>query len=183
MSQQTSGVVLLVDGYNIVGSWSHLIKIRDRDGLEAARDKLTEALVNYSAFQGWETRLVFDAQFRSEPSTVEEVTRYVSIYYTESGQTADDYIEKVCADLYNHPKYRKCRAIVATSDRAQQLTIMGYGAEWMSAKKLEADIELTERKVRRRQKTAKRSQGRFLANSLDPASQERLAKLRFGIHS
>jgi hypothetical protein len=60
---------------------------------------------------------------------------------------------------------------------------MGYGAEWMSAKKLEADIELTARKVRRRQKTAKRSQGRFLANSLDPASQERLAKLRFGIRS
>ncbi|WP_071518848.1 NYN domain-containing protein [Geitlerinema sp. PCC 9228] len=183
MSQQTSGVVLLVDGYNIVGSWAHLIKIRDRDGLEAARDQLTEALVNYSACQKWETRLVFDAQFRGEPSSVEAVTRYVSIYYTESGQTADDYIEKVCAELAQRPQYRKLRAIVATSDRAQQLTVMGYGAEWMSAKQLELDIDRMARSVRRNQRTPKRSQGRFLVRSLDPDAQERLDKLRFGIRS
>jgi uncharacterized protein len=36
----TSGSLLLVDGYNIIGAWSSLKKIRDRDGLEAARQEL-----------------------------------------------------------------------------------------------------------------------------------------------
>jgi hypothetical protein len=72
---------------------------------------------------------------------------------------------------------------VATSDRAQQLTVMGYGAEWMSAKQLELDIDRMARSVRRNQRTPKRSQGRFLVRSLDPDAQERLDKLRFGIRS
>ena len=40
--------VLLVDGYNIIGAWSELKSLRDRD-LEAARDRLVDTLINYTA--------------------------------------------------------------------------------------------------------------------------------------
>ncbi|NET40294.1 MAG: NYN domain-containing protein, partial [Cyanothece sp. SIO1E1] len=89
--------VLLVDGYNIVGAWSDLQQIRDRDGLESARRQLVESLTGYSAFQGFDTRIVFDAQYRNTPSDRETVTRNVTICYTDFGQTADTYIEKACA--------------------------------------------------------------------------------------
>jgi hypothetical protein len=75
------------------------------------------------------------------------------------------------------------RLIVATSDRAQQLTVVGYGAEWMSAHRLLADLEGISRQVRQRQRTPKRSSNRFLMSSLDPQAQARLTQLRFGMHN
>jgi len=72
--------------------------------------------------------------------------------------------------------------IVATSDRAQQLTVVGYGAEWMSAEQLAADVEATARRSERQHKSRKQNSSRFLASSLDPESQQRLAKLRMGLH-
>ena len=43
---------LLVDGYNMIGAWPSLVKVRQRHGFEAARQELIELLVNYSARKG-----------------------------------------------------------------------------------------------------------------------------------
>ncbi len=169
---------LYVDGYNMIGSWPALIQLRDQGDLAAARDQLMELMVNYSAYQQFHTHLVFDAYTQATPAAVEPVTDHVSIHYTDFGQTADSYIERFCARWRANP----CRLIVATSDRAQQLTVTGYGAEWMSAKQLSADVLATARQHRdqhHRQTRPKRSQ-RFLAHSLSPEAQVRLQKMRFG---
>ena len=142
--------VLLVDGYNIIGSWDSLKKIRNRVGLEAARLDLMQRLIDYSAFQGYETQIVFDAQYQDCPGNSEIITQNLAIYYTDFGQTADTYIEKVCA-LYRHTSTLRQRVIVATSDRAQQLTVSGYGATWMSAQQLERDVKSVSNLVRQRQ--------------------------------
>lgn len=173
--------LLLVDGYNMIGLWSDLKKTRDRDGLEASRRELIELLVNYSAFEGLETKIVFDAQNRREPSYLEAIAQNLSVHYTEFGQTADTYIEKTCAKLCRERDSLDRRIIVATSDRAQQLTVMGYGAEWMSAKNLAKAIEATNRRRRRQHKQNKPSAGRFLFQSLDAKAQERLAQMRMGL--
>ncbi|MCA1994428.1 MAG: NYN domain-containing protein, partial [Coleofasciculus sp. S288] len=76
---------------------------------------------------------------------------------------------------------RTQRLIVVTSDRAQQLTVVGYGAEWMSSLQLANDIEFTARRVRSKHRPQKQSRGRFLFNSLDAQAQQRLAQLRKGI--
>ncbi|MEB3337127.1 MAG: NYN domain-containing protein [Leptolyngbyaceae bacterium] len=183
MPRRSPQAILLVDGYNIVGAWTELRERRDRDGLEAARRELAEALVNYSAFQDFETHLVFDAQYQDTPGVAEVVTQHVSIYYTNFGQTADTYIERACAQFRQDLRKFQQRLIVATSDRAQQLTVVGYGAEWMSAQKLSQEVEFTARRVLRKQQTPQKSSGRFLANSLDPIAQQRLAKLRLGLKS
>jgi len=183
MSTYISQAVLLVDGYNMIGLWPRLREKRDRDELETARRELIEVLVNYSAVQDFEARLVFDAHYRDTPSVKEIITKHLSVHYTEFGQTADTYIEKSCANLRYELRSRsgKGRMIVATSDRAQQLTVVGYGAEWMSADQLAADVESTARRSERLHKSRKQTSSRFLASSLDPESQKRLARLRMGL--
>ncbi|MBD2098874.1 NYN domain-containing protein [Trichocoleus sp. FACHB-591] len=173
--------VLLVDGYNVVGTWPELKQARDCDGLEAARWKLIEALTNYSAFQGYDTQVVFDAQYRDTASNCEIVTQNLSVHYTDFGQTADTFIERACALFRHDIRKFHSRLIVATSDRAQQLTVVGYGAEWMSSQQLAFEVETAARRIHRKQRNTQRSPQRFLANSLDPAAQQRLAELRMGV--
>ena len=173
--------LLLVDGYNMIGIWSDLKRTQESDGLEASRRELIELLVNYSAFEGLETKIVFDAQYRREPACLEVVTKNLSVHYTEFGQTADTYIEKTCAKFSREIKNHDRRLIVATSDRAQQLTAIGYGAEWMSAKNLAKAVDQTTRSRRHQHKPNKQTAGRFLFQSLDAKAQERLRKMRMGL--
>lgn len=175
--------VLLVDGYNIIGAWHHLKKTRDVDGLEAARWQLIEVLINYSALKGFATQLVFDAQYQQSGSNQEIKTENLAVYYTNFGETADTYIEKTCATYFRHyiHKSHLSRLIVATSDRVQQLMVMGYGAEWMSAQQLAFDVESALMRGQRQHKLHKQSSSRFLANSIDAKSRQRLAQMRFGL--
>ncbi|PMB00071.1 RNA-binding protein [Fischerella thermalis CCMEE 5268] len=182
MSRSFPQAVFLVDGYNIIGTWSCLKRTRDQAGLEAARWELIEALTDYSAFQGYETQIVFDAQYQNASSNKEVITELVSVYYTDFGQTADTYIEKACASL--RPAIAQSlisRVIVATSDRAQQLMVQGYGAEWLSAQQLCYEVQATVCRMRQRYQPRKKSNSRFLANSIDAKARQRLAELRMGL--
>jgi predicted RNA-binding protein with PIN domain len=181
MPRSLARSLLLVDGYNMIGIWADLKITRDQDGLEASRRELIELLVNYSAFEGLETKIVFDAQNRREPSYLEVVTKNLSVHYTEYGQTADTYIEKTCAKFYRKIENCDRRLIVATSDRAQQLVALGYGAEWMSAKNLAKAVERTTRRRRHKHTLKAPPAGRFLFQSLDAKAQERLAQMRMGL--
>lgn len=182
MSRPLPQAVLLVDGYNIVGAWPCLKKVRDRAGLEAARGKLIEDMINYSAFQGFETQIVFDAQYQNTCGNQEVINDSLCVHYTDFGQTADTYIEKACASFRPHlQQSHLCRLIVATSDRVQQLMVLGYGAEWMSALQLYYEVESTTIRVRRQHKPQKQSSSRFLANSIDAKARQRLAELRMGL--
>ncbi|NEP55703.1 MAG: NYN domain-containing protein [Symploca sp. SIO2G7] len=181
MPRPSLQIILLVDGYNIIGAWSGLKKTRDRYGLEVARQELIEVLVNYSAFEGYQSQLVFDAHSSNKRSCSEAVTNHLSVFYTEFGQTADTHIEKFCASYKSNRCQPRGRLIVATSDRAQQQTVLGYGAEWMSSQQLAKEVESTLRRTRSQQRPQKPARGRFLVNSLDAKSQQRLAQLRQGM--
>jgi len=183
MSSSSYQAILLVDGYNIIGDWSDLKKSRDRDGLEVARRELVECLINYSAAMEYRTKVVFDAHYQDTPRSVENHTPDLSVHYTAFAETADTYIEKFCA-VFSRKKYQQesTRLIVATSDRAQQLTVVGYGAEWRSAQTLarEVDQSIRQTKSRTKKQTKKKSSGRFLFNALDPMAQQRLRQMREG---
>lgn len=181
MPRSQGRALLLVDGYNIIGVWSKLKIKRDQEGLEASRRELIEALVNYSAFEGLETRAIFDAHSRNEPSYTEHITKSVSVCYTDFGQTADTLIEKTCATFWRDMANLHRRLIVATSDRAQQQTVLGYGAEWMSAPELAQAIEATAYRCRKKHQPKKQSSSRFLVSGLDAEAQRRLAQLRMGL--
>lgn len=182
MSPSSPQAVLLVDGYNIIGAWHCLKRTRDNAGLEAARGELIEAMIGYSAFVGYSTEIVFDAQYQNSCSNKEVITDLLSVHYTDFGQTADTYIEKYCASARESLALSLIsQMIVATSDRAQQLMVLGYGAQWMSAQKLCWEVEATVCRARQKYQTRKQHKSRFLANSIDVKARERLAELRMGL--
>jgi len=181
MKPSSPSAILLVDGYNVIGASPGLKRTLSHHGLAAARDEFIEVLISYSAYQGYETQVVFDACYRGNPGHHEVVTPHLAVRYTDYRQTADTFIEKACAQFRNDVRKLTHRLIVATSDRAQQLTVVGYGAECISARQLLNEVEAMKRQVQRRQKPKRQTSSRFLAKSLDPVAQERLNQLRFGL--
>ncbi len=181
MPSSTPDAYLLVDGYNIIGAWPSLRHSRDRHSMETARHDLIEALSGYSAFQGFATEIVFDAQYNSIAGSREPVNDHIWVCYTAPNQTADTYIEKACAKFHTDIKNLKRRLIVATSDYAQRLTVTGYGAEWRSAAQLLSDIEFSDKKVKHKLRKARQPTRRLLSNTIDPTVQQRLAQMRLGI--
>jgi hypothetical protein len=178
MSSPDTQPLLLVDGYNVIGACTTLKRIRDRYSLDDARRELVESLINYSATVGYQTQVVFDAHYQNTPSYSENFSKLLSVYYTGFAETADTYIEKFCASFRRYQdKYS--RLLVATSDRAQCLTVTGYGAEWLSSQKLIAEIEHTALKRKRHKRPEKQAQGRFLVNSVDSQTQQKLKALLY----
>ncbi|MBD2102369.1 NYN domain-containing protein [Leptolyngbya sp. FACHB-261] len=172
--------LLLVDGYNIIGAWPSLQAEMQAGGLEAARRGLVEALAGYSAYKAFNTHVIFDSQFQDNRRSREVVTPHVEVCYTDYRETADTFIERTCAHFRNDLRKFSQRLIVATSDRAQQLTVTGFGAEWLSARRLEEEVNYSQAGVRSRQRTPRKAQG-SLASSLNESARQRLSRLRFGI--
>ncbi|MEL6161449.1 MAG: NYN domain-containing protein [Cyanobacteria bacterium J06554_11] len=171
--------ILLVDGYNIIGAWADLINIKETQGFDAAREQLIGALASYSAYQGYETWAVFDAYEQRTPASQEAITQHLSVHYTGFGQTADSYIERACAKFRNDARKFTQRLIVATSDSVHRQTVIGYGAEGISALQLEREIISVGKRVQHRQKPRKKRAGRVFAN-LTPDVQAKLTSMRMG---
>lgn len=171
----------MIDGYNIIGAWSDLKAARDRLGLEEARHQLVQAIMGYSAYQQFDTQIVFDAQYQGTPGSKERISSHVAVQYTNYRQTADSYIERACASFRHDVRRFEQRLIVATSDRAQQLTVIGYDAECMSAERLLAEVEGIQHRVRRQQRSTQRSPRGLLSHQLDPTAQAKLSALRHGL--
>jgi predicted RNA-binding protein with PIN domain len=175
--------LLLIDGYNIIGAWPWLQQIKEKNGLELARNALIETLVNYIGYKGLEAKVVFDAHYRNTPSSAEKYAARLWVHYTAFAETADTYIEKYCASHTKRKLSSRSRLIVATSDQAQRHTVVGYGAEWMSAQILAKEVETTKKRGKRNFRSRDKKQGRFLLNSLDPKTQQIFAQWRQGDYS
>ena len=140
-SRFTGPEYLLVDGYNIIFAWDEL-KEAARNDLGAARKLLMDMLSNYQGFKKCSVILVFDAY--KVPHNSGEVLRYHNIHvvFTREAETADAYIEKVTDEIG-----KEHRVVVATSDNAEQLIIMGHGALRLSAGDFHAEVERAQRQI------------------------------------
>ena len=139
---QTGDEYLLVDGYNIIFSWDELNKLAKED-LDLARNTLINAMCNYRGFTACKLILVFDAyKVKGNVREVEEING-ITVIYTKEAETADMYIEKA-----THELSRKHRVRVATSDRLEQIIILGNGAYRMSASEFHDEVMNTEREIR-----------------------------------
>ncbi|MBD7945015.1 NYN domain-containing protein [Psychrobacillus sp. FSL K6-2684] len=126
--------ILLVDGYNIIGAWSELRKLK-KDKLLDARDRLIEQMAEYKAFTGIRVIVVFDAHL--VPGIENKKKQYdVEIIYTRENETADERIEKLTRELSG----RRVQIYVATSDMTEQRVIFGQGALRKSARELEIEM-------------------------------------------
>lgn len=119
------GTHILVDGYSMVFQWPELVAAQRR-GIGAARDELIRLLTAFHDRKGGWLTVVFDG--RSLPPSGEAVPTGVRVTYTRGGRSADAEIEGIvggCAE--------PGRLLVATDDRAEQLTVEGLGARTVSA--------------------------------------------------
>ncbi|GBG06258.1 hypothetical protein PAT3040_00775 [Paenibacillus agaridevorans] len=141
--------VLLVDGYNIIGAWPVLEKLKESD-LEDARDKLLDMLADYQGFSGMEIYVIFDAhQVPGLGATYKQ--HKLTVVYTKEKETADECIERLCSELM----IRRRSIYVATSDLVEQHVAFGKGALRLSARELLIDInqnrKLIEQNIRERE--------------------------------
>ena len=128
--------ILIVDGYNMIGAWPELVKLKNQDLIEEASDQLLQALSDYQNYEGNEVWCVFDAQF--VPGITKEYSKYrVKVIFTAQGETADTYIEGVVKKLRNV----LTEVYVATSDLAEQQLVFSKGAQRISAMELYKDIK------------------------------------------
>ena len=82
----------------MIGAWPELVSLKNAEKLEDARETLLSLLSNYAKYEGLEIIVVFDAQF--VPGITQRYTKYqLQVIFTEEGETADSYIERVAGEL------------------------------------------------------------------------------------
>ncbi|WP_339230673.1 NYN domain-containing protein [Oceanobacillus sp. FSL K6-2867] len=134
-------VVLIVDGYNIIGAWEELQQLKEKE-IGQARDRLVERMAEYQAYSGHRVIIVFDAYYVKGISS--KLKQYkVEVIYTKEKETADECIEKLVRKVKNV----KTQVYVATSDYAEQRTIFGQGALRKSARELFIEMQDIEREI------------------------------------
>src|SRR5690625_4747783 len=133
--------ILIVDGYNIIGAWEELQKIKE-DDLEQARDRLIELLADYQAFTVTRVIVVFDANYELEAESKQK-TYKIEVIYTKESETADECIEKLVT-IY---KNVNTQVYVATSDYMEQRITFGRGALRKSARELLIDVKQIEKEI------------------------------------
>jgi len=152
---------LLVDGYNIIFAWDELKELA-KANIDSAREALIEILGNYQGFRKCNVIAVFDAYKVKGGQRHFEKHGGVTVVYTQEAETADTYIERATYELSgkagagskgtpsgksNLPdgaapvKGRKYRVRVATSDRLEQMIILGNNAMRVSAREFKREVE------------------------------------------
>ena len=126
--------ILIVDAYNMIGNWPELARLKKSDRLEDARDQLLLILSDYHKQSDSKIIVVFDAMY--VPGLSKSYKQYnLDVVWTDEGQTADSYIERVVAQT---PKYRTVR--VATSDGLEQSQILSTGATRLTSRELPTEL-------------------------------------------
>lgn len=160
--------LLIVDGYNMIGAWPNLAQLKKQDRLEEAREDLLNCLSNYAKYEGIRVMVVFDAQL--VPGITQSYTKYqLQVIFTQEGETADSYIERVAGELNT----RLTQVTVATSDLAEQWVVFSQGALRTSARELYKSVQKVEKQIHQHQKEIHFTH--YRRNS--PWNEDQLAKL------
>ncbi len=123
---QGSGNIIriLVDGYSLTHHWLELEPGKPRHS-EQVRNRLIQILRKFQSAYQTPITLVFDAAFVNQKrrrSEGEMNTDDFEILFTQSGQTADEVIERVTHRLVEYGN-----VVAVTNDRAEQDTVRAMG--------------------------------------------------------
>ena len=55
--------IMIVDGYNVIGNWPELAKLKAEDHFDVARDRLLDILAEYRSHENAKMIVVFDAMY------------------------------------------------------------------------------------------------------------------------
>lgn len=127
--------VLIVDGYNVINARRGGGNM-DSYSLADAREKLIDELMDYAGYSDQRVILVFDAWMSDRTTRTEERRGEVTVVYTQKGEIADRYIERLCDELSADIDLHKIEVRVASSDALEQTIVLGRGASRMSSREL-----------------------------------------------
>ena len=129
--------VLIVDGYNIINAR------RDERAasLADARERLIGELTDYAGWSGQQVILVFDAWMSDRTVRTQEKRGAVTVVFTQKGEIADRYIERLCDEFAQDIEYRRVEVRVASSDALEQTIVLGRGATRLSARELMYEMQ------------------------------------------
>ncbi len=152
---------LLVDGYNIIFAWEELREL-SKTSIDAAREALISILSNYQGYRGCEVIVVFDA-YRVKGG-VRHTERFgnVTVVFTGEAETADTYIERTTYEIG-----KKYHVRVATSDRLEQMIILGNNAFRVPADEFRTEVEQVDEQIRSELEQAVRENRRDWKNGIN----------------
>jgi uncharacterized protein len=127
--------ILLVDGYNIIGHWAELSRLREQS-LEEARARLCGILSRYLTFHWDRIIVVFDAYQVSGAKQGNPGEAPFAVIFSGAGESADLAIERLTGQWVREGHHVE----VATSDALEQMLIFGKGAVRISARELKQQL-------------------------------------------
>lgn len=168
--------VLIVDGYNVINVRK---PVRESSSLEDARRQLNDRLHDYAGWSGQRVVLVYDAWLSNRAQRSMERRGRLEIVFTKKGETADQYIERLCDELAEDVSLRRVELRVATSDLVEQTIAFGRGATRISSRELlmEMDTASTARGARTGTPGTRRV---TISDRLSPEILEKLERMRRG---
>ncbi len=169
--------LLIVDGYNVLGAWPEMSKGRP---LADARDELIRRLHDYAGYTGQKVILVIDAWQSDRMARTEEDHGQLSVVFTQKGETADHYIERLCDANARKVELGRMELRVATSDGVEQTVVMGRGAVRLSSRELIREIGQSRSAGAVYAKPAFKSTRSTIMDSVSEDVRKKLEKLRRG---
>ncbi len=149
---------LIIDGYNIINTWTDLFDLNVLS-LEEAREKFLDMLSDYQGYSGCRMVVVFDAYKVKEGLGSLGVHDNIKVVFTRENQTADNFIERFVKEYGVGKTIR-----VATGDYMEQKTILQKGGFRMTPSELK--IEIQNSKKEHFNKKHKKKDRNFLENQL-----------------
>ncbi|MBE5807189.1 MAG: NYN domain-containing protein [Clostridiales bacterium] len=125
--------VMIVDGYNVINARRHVTGSMQ---LADARDQLIREMQDYAGYSGQRIILVFDAWQGDRDRRSREKYGAVEVVFTQKGEIADHYIERLCDEMADDIDMRRMEVRVATSDALEQTIVLGRGATRISSREL-----------------------------------------------
>jgi predicted RNA-binding protein with PIN domain len=114
-------VRILVDGYSLLHNWPELAAGTPRHS-ETAREALVEMLTQYQDACGTPVTIFFDGTGARRSKPKNQSGSAVEVLFSNSGQTADDLIERAAHRFQDYGE-----VLVVTDDFAERDTVSGFG--------------------------------------------------------
>jgi uncharacterized protein len=158
---------LIVDGYNVIGALDRY-GTRATGNLDASRELLINDALKAAGWTGRRIIVVFDAHGGPDPERTEpRAAGVVRVVYSAPGESADDVIERLLANL-------GASATVYTGDFALQRTALARGAQRATPREF-ADLLDELPAITRSPDAPRRSR---IADRLSPETLRKLEEIR-----
>jgi predicted RNA-binding protein with PIN domain len=123
---------IIIDGYNLIRQ-SDVLRLHERQGLEAGRKALIHLLAGYRRERGHRITIVFDGWLGGPPQEERDREAGIDIIYSRRGEKADEVIKRLA-------RQHADETLVVTSDRPVMDAAIRAGVTAVASREFEARI-------------------------------------------